>query len=182
MECTETEIADVLLLKPDLYEDKRGFFFESYRRSHLAERGIDIEFVQDNVSGSGRHVLRGLHYQIESPQDKLVMAAEGEILDVAVDLRQSSPTFGQAVSRVLSAKNRRQLFIPKGFAHGFLVRSEWARVHYKCSDYYNPDGERGLRWDDPALNIGWDVEEPVISDKDQQNSLLRDIPAADLFD
>lgn len=181
MEYTPTEISDVLLIKPSVFSDERGFFFESYRESRLKEQGIETGFVQDNVSFSIRNTVRGLHYQIENSQDKLLMVLQGEILDVAVDLRKDSPTFGQHVSRILSRENKHQLLIPKGFAHGFLVRSERALVHYKCSDYYNPDGERGLRWNDPALEIKWEVEAPVLSKKDQQNPLLQDIPDHDLF-
>src|SRR5699024_5709231 len=134
---------DVLLIKPSVFKDERGFFFESYRRQLLEDKGIHLSFVQDNVSLSRKHTLRGLHYQIESPQDKLLMVLQGEILDVAVDLRKSSPTFGRHVSRKLSAQNKHQLLVPQGFAHGFLVLSDQALVHYKCSDYYNPAGERG---------------------------------------
>lgn len=181
MEFLETEIEDVIILKPSVFTDERGYFFESYRRSHLETCGMEVEFVQDNVSCSQRDTLRGLHYQIENQQDKLVMVLEGEILDVAVDLRRSSPTFGKAVSRVLSSENRHQLFVPRGFAHGFLVYSEKALVHYKCSDYYNPAGERGLKWDDPSLNLKWDVESPIVSEKDRQQPLLADIPEEDLF-
>lgn len=182
MEYTATEIEDILLIKPSVFEDERGFFFESFRRNNFTDQGIDIEFVQDNVSYSRQNTLRGLHYQIENPQDKLLMVLEGEILDVAIDLRQSSDTFGQHVSRVLSAKNKHQLFVPKGFAHGFLVLSKNALVHYKCSDYYNADGERGLKWNDPALGIKWNISDPVLSDKDRQNPLLKNIPEQDLFD
>lgn len=182
MKYIPTEIEDVLLIEPSVFKDERGFFFESYRRSNFTERGIDVEFVQDNVSYSQQHTLRGLHYQIENPQDKLLMVLEGKILDVAVDLRKSSETFGRHVSRVLSVENKRQLFVPKGFAHGFLVLSTHALVHYKCSDYYNAEGERGLKWDDPALGIDWNIEEPILSDKDRQNPLLQEIPGDDLFE
>lgn len=181
MEFLETEIKDVLLLKPKVHQDSRGFFLESYRKELFYNRNIDIEFVQDNLSMSKLGTLRGLHYQIEKPQDKLVMVVQGKILDVAVDLRQSSPTFGEYTSRVLSDKNKHQLFIPKGFAHGFSVLSEEAIVAYKCSDYYNPDGERGLRWNDPQLDIEWEVNDPIISGKDQQQPLLKEIPKQDLF-
>ncbi len=181
MEYSPTKIKDVLLIKPSIFTDDRGYFYESYRQSHFREAGLDIQFVQDNVSYSHENILRGLHYQIQNPQDKLVMALRGEILDVAVDLRQSSPTFGQSVSRILSAENHCQMFIPKGFAHGFLVRSASAQIYYKCSDYYNPEGERGLKWDDPELSVNWKVESPILSEKDQQHPLLSDIPKHDLF-
>jgi len=182
MEYTSTEIEDVLLLKPSVFSDNRGYFFESYRKSFFREEGVEVNFVQDNVSFSRQKTIRGLHYQIENPQAKLVMTLKGEILDVAVDLRRSSPTFGQHVSCILSSENSYQLFVPKGFAHGFLVRSPHALVHYKCSDYYNPDGERGLNWDDPALDIDWQIDEPILSEKDRQNPLLPEIPDYDLFE
>ena len=181
MEYTPTEIEDVLLIKPSVFTDERGYFFESFRESRLNEQGTASRFVQDNVSLSARNTLRGLHYQIENPQDKLLMVLQGKILDVAVDLRKESPTFGEHVSRILSDENKHQLLIPKGFAHGFLVRSEQALVHYKCSDYYNPAGERGLRWNDPELGIKWDVESPILSEKDKKSPLLNNIPAQDLF-
>ncbi|MDZ7715670.1 MAG: dTDP-4-dehydrorhamnose 3,5-epimerase [Balneolaceae bacterium] len=181
MEFIETEIKDVLLLKPKVHQDSRGFFLESYRKELFYNRDIDIEFVQDNLSMSKQGTLRGLHYQIESPQDKLVMVVKGKVLDVAVDLRQSSPTFGKYTSRVLSDGNKHQLFIPKGFAHGFSVLSDEAIVAYKCSDYYNPDGERGLRWNDPQLDINWEVSDPIISEKDQKQPLLKEISKQDLF-
>ena len=181
MDYSPTQIDDVLLIKPSIFTDDRGFFFESYRQSRFKEAGLDIQFVQDNVSYSHKNILRGFHYQIENPQDKLVMALQGEVLDVAVDLRRSSPTFGQTVTRILSEENKHQLFVPKGFAHGFLVRSKSALIHYKCSNYYNPDGERGLKWDDPALEIDWGVAKPILSDKDRQHPLLADVPEPDLF-
>lgn len=182
MEYTTTEIEDVLLLKPPVFNDDRGFFFESYRRQYFKDEIMKVEFVQDNVSSSHENAVRGLHYQIKNPQDKLIMVLEGEILDVAVDLRRSSETFGQAVSRFLSADNKHQLFVPKGFAHGFRVLSKKALVYYKCSDYYCPEGERGLQWNDPALSIDWDINDPIVSEKDQRQPLLRDIPETDLFD
>jgi dTDP-4-dehydrorhamnose 3,5-epimerase len=182
MEYLPTEIEDVLLIQPSVFKDERGYFFESYRYSHFKDAALEVPFVQDNVSFSGKNVLRGLHYQIENPQDKLVMVLRGEICDAAVDLRRSSPTFGKAVSRILSSENKHLMFIPKGFAHGFLVRSVNALVYYKCSDYYNSDGERGLQWDDPALELDWKIGSPILSQKDRQNPLLGDIPDADLFD
>lgn len=181
MEFEKTEIDDVLLLKPDIFKDRRGIFLESYRKSLFRERGLNIDFVQDNISSSRKGAIRGLHYQIENPQDKLIMVMQGKILDVAVDIRKSSPTFGAHISRIISEENRYQLFIPKGFAHGFSVLSEEALVYYKCSDYYNPDGERGLLWSDPSLDIDWRVDDPVISDKDQHQPILSEIPEKDLF-
>lgn len=181
MEYIPTEIEDVLLIKPSVFTDDRGFFFESYRESRLKDQGLNVTFVQDNVSYSTRHTLRGLHYQVQNPQDKLLMVLQGEILDVAVDLRQDSETFGHYVSRMLTAENKHQLFVPKGFAHGFLVLSKNALVHYKCSDYYNKESERGVKWDDPTLAIQWNVEAPIVSAKDQHQPLLTNIPEEDLF-
>lgn len=181
MEILETDIPDVLLLKPDVYEDDRGFFLETYREEHLKNRGLDVHFVQDNLSKSQQGTVRGLHYQIERQQDKLLMVMQGAILDVAVDLREDSPTFGQHVAMELSAENKHQMFIPKGFAHGFSVLSESALVYYKCSDYYYPEGERGVLWNDPDLGINWKVSESIISEKDQNQPRLQEIPNTDLF-
>lgn len=181
MKFEKTEVEGVLLLKPDIFRDRRGIFLESYRKSLFQDHGLDIDFVQDNISSSKKGAIRGLHYQIENPQDKLIMVMQGEILDVAVDLRQSSATFGRSITRIISEENRHQLFIPKGFAHGFSVLSDETLVFYKCSDYYNPEGERGLYWNDPSLNIDWKVNEPVISDKDQHQPKLSEIPVQDLF-
>ncbi len=181
MEIIETKIPDVLLLKPEVYRDDRGFFLETYRESHLAERGIDVHFVQDNLSKSQKGTVRGLHYQIEQQQDKLLMVMQGTILDVAVDLRKDSPTFGKYSATELSSENKHQMFIPKGFAHGFSVLSDEALVYYKCSDYYLPEGERGLLWNDPQLGIDWKVDSPTISEKDQHQPTLNEIPNKDLF-
>lgn len=182
MEFIATDIPDVLLLKPKVHRDKRGFFLETYRYQLLKKQGLDIRFVQDNLSKSQKGTVRGLHYQIEQQQDKLVMVMEGSILDVAVDLRQSSNTFGTVTTAELSAENKHQLFIPKGFAHGFSVLSDEALVYYKCSDYYYPQGERGLRWNDPELDIDWRVSDPIVSEKDQQQPLLKEISNKDLFE
>jgi len=181
MEIEETNIPDVLLLQPKVHRDKRGFFLETYREEHLKGRGVEVHFVQDNLSQSQQGTIRGLHYQIEQQQDKLMMVMQGRILDVAVDLRKDSPTFGQHTSVELSSENKHQLFIPKGFAHGFAVLSETALVYYKCSNYYYPEGERGLYWDDPALNIDWTVTDPVVSEKDQNQPKLKEISSKDLF-
>lgn len=181
MNITETNIPDVLLLKPEVYRDDRGFFLETYREEHLHNRGVQTHFVQDNLSKSQQNTVRGLHYQIEQPQDKLLMVMQGRILDVAVDLRKNSPAFGEHTAVELSSENKHQLFIPKGFAHGFSVLSTEALVYYKCSDYYFPEGERGLRWSDPKLGIDWQVEDPIISEKDQQQPLLEDIGDQNLF-
>ena len=181
MEIEETNIPDVILLKPEVYRDERGFFLETYREELLKEKNIGVHFVQDNLSKSQKYTVRGLHYQIERQQDKLLMVMQGAILDVAVDLREGSPTFGEHVAMELSADNKHQMFIPKGFAHGFSVLSEDALVYYKCSDYYYPEGERGLLWNDPALDIDWKVADPIISEKDQHQPKLQEIKSEDLF-
>lgn len=181
MEIKKLDIPDVLLIEPAIHADSRGFFMETYREEELENRGINVHFVQDNLSKSHKDTVRGLHYQIEHQQDKLIMVMEGKILDVAVDLRQDSPTFGEHVARELSDENRHQMFIPKGFAHGFSVLSEEALVYYKCSDYYYPMGERGLLWNDPDLDIDWKVEEPIISGKDKNQPKLKDIKDDNLF-
>lgn len=181
MKLTETDIEDVLLIKPKVHGDQRGFFCETYRESVFREHGVDTHFVQDNLSSSRKNAIRGLHYQIKNPQAKLLMVPRGKILDVAVDLRKGSPTFGKHTSAVLSEENRHLLYIPAGFAHGFSVLSEETLVFYKCSDYYNPDGERGLSWDDPALDIDWRVHNPILSEKDRSHPALKDIPDQDLF-
>ncbi|KAM3097701.1 dTDP-4-dehydrorhamnose 3,5-epimerase [Phormidesmis sp. 146-12] len=169
MNVLPTSIADVLILEPQIFQDDRGFFLESYNEKALAEKaGIYDRFVQDNHSSSKQHVLRGLHYQIQQPQGKLVRAIAGTILDVAVDLRKQSPTFGQSASCVLSAENKRQFWVPKGFAHGFLVLSDRAEVMYKTTDYYAPQHERCILWNDPDLAIEWSLSiDPILSAKDQ---------------
>jgi dTDP-4-dehydrorhamnose 3,5-epimerase len=157
---TPTELSDVLLIEPKVFGDDRGFFFESYNRRALVDAGLDAEFVQDNHSRSARGVLRGLHYQIEHEQGKLVRVTAGEVFDVAVDLRRSSPRFGRWAAAMLSAENRRMLWIPPGFAHGFLVVSDSAEFLYKTTDYWYPQHERSLLWDDPALGIRWPLSRP----------------------
>lgn len=181
MNFSETKIPDVRLIEPRVFEDDRGYFFESYRESVLKNAGIEEHFVQDNVSKSYKNAIRGLHYQIENPQAKLVQCLKGAILDVAVDLRQNSDTFGSFVAIKLSENNKRMLFIPKGFAHGFSVLSDEAVVSYKCSDYYNQEGERGLRWDDPLIRIPWDVARPILSEKDRKLPLFSSLKKEDLF-
>lgn len=179
MNVIPTEIPDVLIIEPRVFGDDRGFFFESFnQRNFLEKTGVEVEFVQDNHSRSMRNVLRGLHYQIQQPQGKLVRAVVGEILDVAVDIRRSSPSFGQWVSCLLSAENKRQLWVPVGFAHGFLVRSEIAEVLYKTTDYYAPQHERSLLWNDPDLEIAWGCSEPILSQKDLEGQLFK---AAETF-
>jgi dTDP-4-dehydrorhamnose 3,5-epimerase len=166
-------IPDVLLLQPKVFGDARGFFLESWNARTFAAAGLDVRFVQDNHSRSSRHVLRGLHYQVRQPQGKLVRVVSGEIWDVAVDLRRSSPTFGRWTACRLDAATHRMMWIPPGFAHGFLVLSEHADVLYKASDYYAPEHERTLLWDDPALGIPWPLSgDPVMTEKDRHGQPL----------
>jgi dTDP-4-dehydrorhamnose 3,5-epimerase len=181
MKVTPTRIPEVLILEPKVFEDARGFFLESYnRRVFKQATGVDPDFVQDNESFSARNVLRGLHYQVHQPQGKLITAIAGEIFDVAVDLRRGSPTLGKWASATLSGGTHRAIWIPPGFAHGFLVLSEQALVHYKASDYYAPEHERTVMWNDPDLAITWPLEgEPMVSDKDQRGARFG---AAELFD
>lgn len=175
MQAIPTSIPDVMLIEPKVFGDARGFFFESYNRRTLAKLGLVTEFVQDNHSRSEKNVLRGLHYQIERPQGKLVRVIAGEVFDVAVDLRRSSPTFGQWVGYLLSAENKRMLWIPPGFAHGFCVTSEVAEFLYKTTDYWYPEHERSLAWNDPDLAIAWPLpDEPVLAAKDSAGVNLRE--------
>lgn len=181
MKFIPTAIPDVILIEPRVYSDERGFFMETYQAKQFAEMGIPTRFVQDNHSGSRRGTLRGLHYQVRCAQGKLVRVVAGEIFDVAVDLRRSSPTFGKWESVILSADNKLQLWIPKGFAHGFYVLSDWAEVIYKATDYYAPLWERTLLWNDPEVGISWPLppgSAPMLSPKDAQGKCLRE---ADLF-
>lgn len=181
MEIIESRIKGVFVFEPKIFEDDRGYFFESFRKTHIQELGYDIDFVQDNVSKSFKGSIRGLHYQIENPQDKLVTCLKGEILDVAVDIRRESPSFGNYVAFKLSEKNHRSILVPKGFAHGFSVLSDEAVVSYKCSDYYNKEGERGIRWDDPLIRVNWDVSRPILSDKDRRLPLFSSLKEEDTF-
>ena len=168
----------VLLLEPRVFGDARGFFLESYNERTMAEVGIRERFVQDNHSFSARNVLRGLHYQLQRPQGKLIRVAVGEILDVAVDLRRSSPDFGKACRAALSGENKRMLWIPPGFAHGFRVVSETAHVLYKATEFYAPELERSLLWNDPALGIDWQLDgEPILSEKDRKGTPLEQAEA-----
>jgi dTDP-4-dehydrorhamnose 3,5-epimerase len=169
MRITRTEMPDVLLIEPRVFQDERGFFLETFQAMRYATAGVGSPFVQDNLSGSGRGVLRGLHYQLRRPQGKLVGVTAGEVFDVAVDLRRASPTFGRWVGVQLSAGDRRQMWIPPGFAHGFYVTSDWAEVCYKVTDYYNPDDERTLLWNDPRVGVRWPLPDgavPLLSPKD----------------
>ena len=175
MKITPTSIPDVLLIEPDVFADARGFFMESWHAQKYAEQGLDISFVQDNHSRSSRGVLRGLHYQLERPQGKLVRVVSGTVFDVAVDIRKGSPTFGQWEGAELSGDNHRQLYVPPGFAHGFCVLSESADFLYKCTDFYAPQDEHGILWNDPDIGIDWPGDAFAISDKDAGNSLLRDM-------
>ncbi|MDP4607623.1 MAG: dTDP-4-dehydrorhamnose 3,5-epimerase [Burkholderiaceae bacterium] len=176
---THTPLEGVLLLEPKVFGDDRGFFFESFNQRDFVQcTGLDLAFVQDNHSKSSRGVLRGLHYQIEHPQGKLVRVTAGEVFDVAVDLRQGSPTFGKSYGVTLSAENKRQLWMPPGFAHGFLVTSESAEFLYKTTDYWYPEHERSLLWSDPALAIEWPLaagERPLLAEKDASATCLSDV-------
>jgi dTDP-4-dehydrorhamnose 3,5-epimerase len=176
---TPTAIPDVLILEPTIYGDHRGFFMETWRETTFREIAPQLSFVQDNHSKSGKGILRGLHYQLQQPQGKLVRVIEGEIYDVAVDMRRTSPHFGRWVGVTLSAENHRQLWVPPGFAHGFLVTSDSAQMVYKCTDYYAPADEHSLLWNDPELAITWPLKEseilaPVLSDKDRNGRNFAD--------
>ena len=175
MKFIPTAIPDIIVVEPKIFGDARGFFFESYQEREFTERGISARFVQDNHSGSRQGTLRGLHYQIQQSQGKLLRVIAGQVFDVAVDLRRESATFGQWVSAILSAENKLQLWVPPGFAHGFYVLSEWAELFYKTTDYYAPQWERTIRWDDPQLAIDWPLlngESPILSTKDTQGQLF----------
>jgi dTDP-4-dehydrorhamnose 3,5-epimerase len=176
-----TTIPDVLLIKPKVYEDERGFFLESYQKKWFEDNDIVANFVQDNHSKSQRGTLRGLHYQIQQPQGKLMRVVAGEVFDVAVDIRKNSPTFGKWVGELLSAENKKMIWIPPGFAHGFYVTSPSAEVIYKATDYYAPQWERSIAWNDPQLNIDWPTQNqmPILSPKDANGKLLVE---ADLFE
>jgi dTDP-4-dehydrorhamnose 3,5-epimerase len=172
MKATQTSLPGVLLIEPKVFNDARGFFAETYNEKKMAELGIRDRFVQDNHSSSSKHVLRGLHYQIEHPQGKLVWVVQGEIFDVAVDMRKSSPSLGQWYGVVLSGQNNLMLWVPPGLAHGFQVLSDTAHVIYKTTDFYYPEFERTLAWNDPRLNIGWQAADPLVSPKDALGALF----------
>jgi dTDP-4-dehydrorhamnose 3,5-epimerase len=180
MKRIETALPGVWIIEPTVWRDERGFFFESYQEMKFAELGIRDRFVQDNHAKSGKGTLRGLHYQIVRPQAKLCRVVRGAVLDVIVDVRRGSPTFGQHAVEVLSDENMRLLYVPPGFAHGYAVLTEAAEFLYKCSDFYFPEHERGVLWDDPALAINWRVSDPILSAKDRAHRRLGDIPAAEL--
>ena len=181
MKAISTAIKDILIIEPNVFGDDRGFFFESFNKRKFAELiDREVEFVQDNHSRSVKNVLRGLHYQIRHPQGKLVRAVQGTLLDIAVDIRRDSPTFGQHITVELSADNKRMLWIPEGFAHGFLVLSDTAELLYKTTDYWSPEHERCIRWNDPTLAIDWRLQtEPILSSKDAEGKLFTE---AALFD
>ena len=177
MNVIETNLPGVLLIEPRAFHDARGYFFETWNQAKYAEKGLTTTFVQDNVSSSSKGVLRGLHLQWPAAQAKLVTVLEGEVYDVAVDVRRGSPTFGQSFGALLSSENHRHIFIPEGFAHGFVVTSERATFLYKCSKPYTPSDEITVLWSDPDLHIDWPITDPILSPKDIQGLRLKDIPA-----
>jgi dTDP-4-dehydrorhamnose 3,5-epimerase len=176
-----TSLPGLLIIEPVVFGDERGFFMETWNKGRYHDAGLREDFVQDNLSFSCRGVLRGLHFQNPNPQGKLVYVLQGEVFDVAVDIRKGSPTFGQWEGVMLSADNRRQFYVPPGFAHGFCVTSDTALFAYKCTDHYNPEAEGCIRWDDPDLGINWPVERPELSVKDAQGRRLRDIAESQLI-
>lgn len=178
MEFLPTRIPEVIVVKPDVFGDERGFFMETWQRRKFAEAGIDHDFVQDNHSRSVYGTLRGLHYQVRQPQGKLVRVTRGEVFDVAIDIRPGSTTFGQWFGKYLSADNKHMLWVPPGMAHAFYVTSEVAEFQYKCTDFYAPEHERCIRWNDPDIGIEWPIptgEEPLVSEKDQRGGALQDL-------
>ncbi|KES16094.1 MULTISPECIES: dTDP-4-dehydrorhamnose 3,5-epimerase [Gilliamella] len=176
MEVIQTEIPDVKIVKPKVYGDERGFFLETFEQKRYQEMlGISLNFVQDNHSQSQKNVLRGLHFQKENPQGKLVRVVRGEVFDVAVDIRKDSSTYGKWVGVILSEDNKSQLWIPPGLAHGFLVMSDIADFEYKCTNYYDPNSERCLLWNDPTVNINWPISTPILSEKDKLGKTLQEL-------
>jgi len=175
MKLTPCRIPEVLVIEPDVFGDERGFFMETWHQEKYAEQGLDVDFVQDNHSRSSKGVLRGLHYQLEQPQGKLVRVVSGVVFDVAVDIRQGSPSFGQWVGIELSGENFKQFYVPPGFAHGFCVLSETADFLYKCTDFYAPQFEHGILWNDSDIGIEWPGDSFKVSEKDASNSLLKDV-------
>lgn len=173
MKIIQARLQGAFLIEPKVFEDARGFFMESYNLREFSANGINVKFVQDNHSKSMKGTLRGLHYQLNPGQAKLVRVVSGEVFDVIVDIRRASPSFGQWESFILSAENKRQLFVPVGFAHGFCVLSETAEFLYKCDDYYSPKDERGIMWNDPEIGVEWPVKEPILSQRDMRNKPLR---------
>ena len=181
MKVSQTELTGVLIVEPDVFGDSRGFFMESWNQRRYGEQGVPTEFVQDNLSRSGKGILRGLHFQNPNPQGKLVSVLEGEVFDVVVDLRRESMTFGKWWGTTLSSVDKRQLYLPPGFAHGFCVTSESCLFHYKCTGYYDPKSEITLLWNDPEIGIQWPIEAPVLSEKDRKGLKLSEIPKERLF-
>ena len=176
MKVTESGIKGVFIIEPDVYEDDRGFFMETFHNERYRKLlGINLDFVQDNISRSSKNVLRGMHFQKNYPQGKIVRASRGEILDVVVDLRKGSPTYGTWESFRLSEKNKLQIWIPPGFAHGFLVMSDSADIDYKCTEYYQPEDELCLMWNDPEVAIDWTINEPIVTGKDKKGLSLKDL-------
>ncbi len=174
MEFIQTEIPDIILVKPNVIEDHRGFFMESYHIEKFKIGGINCTFVQDNHTKSVQNTLRGLHFQVQYPQAKLLRCLKGKVFDVAVDIRQDSPYFGKWVGEELSEENRYQLYIPEGFAHGYYVMSETAEIAYKCSEIYHPQDEQGIRWNDPEIAINWPSQNPILSEKDKALPMMAD--------
>lgn len=182
MKLIECSIPGLLILEPKAFGDARGYFMETWNQARYHEAGLPENFVQDNVSFSRKGILRGLHFQQPNPQGKLLQVLQGEVFDVAVDLRRSSPTFGHWHGLTLSSENRLQFYIPPGFAHGFAVTGETALFHYKCTGFYSPKDEVTLRWDDPQVGVRWPFDSPALSEKDQRGTALRDIPPEKLFE
>lgn len=181
MNVIAVELQGLLIIEPKVFGDARGFFMETWNRNRYREAGLTADFVQDNLSFSHRGALRGLHFQNPVPQGKLVSVLQGEVFDVAVDLRRSSPTFGKWHGLTLSGENKRQFFVPAGFGHGFAVMSETALFHYKCTEIYAPGNELTIRWDDPDLGIKWPLQDPTLSEKDAKGLLLKNVPRERLF-
>lgn len=177
MKVSKSKLEGALIIEPQVFGDERGFFYETFQKKRYAQAGIDEDFVQDNRSKSSKGVLRGLHFQKTKPQGKLVTVTQGEVYDVAVDLRPESPTFGQYEAVILSGENKKQFYVPKGFAHGFLVLSDVAEFQYKCTDYYDPSDESGLIWNDADIDIFWPSSKPILSEKDSILPSLSDIKA-----
>lgn len=181
MNVIRCEIPGLLIFEPKVFGDARGYFMETWNRGRYGQAGLEVDFVQDNISYSRRGILRGLHFQQPHPQGKLLQVLQGEVFDVAVDIRRSSPTFGRWHGLTLSSENKRQFYVPPGFAHGFAVVSETVLFHYKCTEFYSPKDEVSLRWDDPDLAIPWPVEAPLLSERDANAVRLRDLPVGRLF-
>ena len=180
MNFKETKIQGVLILEPDVFKDKRGYFLETWNKERYEKNGIPYSFVQDNISFSKKGILRGLHFQYPQPQGKLIQVLSGKVIDIAADIRIGSPTYGKWHSEILSDTNHKQMFVPSGFAHGYCVMSESAIFSYKCTDFYNPATEHGIIWNDPDLNIDWQIEEPVLSPKDAKYPRLKDLSPDEL--